>query len=207
MAVSADAKRLVREGVMTKTLAVVWVLGLAAPVLASSGGGEASNPFAGDIGNALWTVVIFVLVLVVLGKFAWGPILDALQKREQFIHDSLAEAKIAREAAEASMKEHEAKLAQAKAEATAIVDEGRRDAEAVRSRIEQEAKVEADKMLERAKREISLATESAVSEIYSLSGKLATDVAARVIGKELSGADHERLLNEAINDFKAVQRN
>ena len=148
-----------------------------------------------------------MLVLVVLGKFAWGPILDALQKREQFIHDSLAEAKSAREAAETSMKEHEAKLAQAKAEATAIVDEGRRDAEAVRSRIEQEAKAEADKMLERAKREISLATESAVGEIYSWSGTWATEVSSRGIGKELSGAYHERLLSEAINDFKAVQRN
>ncbi len=191
---------------MTKTLVTALVLGMTAPVLASGDGGG-SNPFAGDIGNALWTLIIFVLVLVVLGKFAWGPILDALQKREQFIHDSLSEAKSARESAEAAMSEHTAQLEKAKAEATAIVEEGRRDAEVVRAKIEQDAKAEADKLIERARREISLATEAAVGEIYSLSGKLATDVASRVIGKELTGADHERLLGEAINDFKAVQRN
>jgi len=190
-----------------RTMKRAWWLALVpalvTPVFASSEGG-AGNPFAGDIGNALWTVVIFVVVLIVLGKFAWGPILNALQKREQFIHDSLAQAKKDREAAEAALKEYEQKLHEAKAEATAIVEEGRRDADEVRRREEARAKEEAEAMLQRARREITVATETAVSELYSLSSRLATDVASRVIRKELTGSDHERLIAEAIDEFKSV---
>ena len=190
---------------MNRALWIGLVLGLATPVFASGDGGN--NPFAGDIGNALWTVIIFVLVLIVLGKFAWGPILDALQKREQFIHDSLAQAKKDREEAEASLKEYVQKLQQAKAEASALVEEGRRDAEVLGRKIGEDAKAEADRMVERARREITVATETAVSELYSLSSKLATDVASRVIQKELTGTDHERLIAEAIDEFKSVNQN
>ena len=117
--------------------------------------------FAGDLGNSLWTLLIFVLVLVILGKFAWGPILKTLQARESFIHEALAKAKADRDEAEARLKEYEERLATARAEATAIVEEGRRDAEVVKRKIEEDAKHEADKMIERAKREIQLATDAA----------------------------------------------
>ena len=110
-------------------------------------------------------------MLVVLGKFAWGPILKALQARESFIHDALAKAKRDRDEAEARLREYEERLATARAEATAIVDEGRRDAEVVKRKIEEAAKVEADKMIERARREIQLATVTATKELYDLSGQ------------------------------------
>src|SRR5690349_554526 len=131
---------------------------LAAPALAQEHGGEpaANNPFAGDIGNALWTLVIFGLVVVVLGKFAWGPLLKGLQAREEFIRELLEKARIERETAEIRLREYEERLASARAEATAIVEEGRRDADAVKRRIEEDAKREADKAIERAKREIQI---------------------------------------------------
>ncbi len=68
------------------------------------------SPFAGNVGNALWTLVIFVIVVVVLGKFAWGPVLSLLQQREEFIHRSLSDAKRDRDEAEARLKEYAAKL-------------------------------------------------------------------------------------------------
>ncbi|HEY3552366.1 MAG TPA: F0F1 ATP synthase subunit B, partial [Solirubrobacterales bacterium] len=153
----------------------------------------------GDIGNVFWTVLIFVLVLVVLGKFAWGPILSTLQTRESFIHEALAKAKHDRDEAEARLKQYEERLAGARGEATAIVEEGRRDAEVVKRKIEAAAKVEADKMIDRARREIQIATVTATRELYDLSARLATDMAARVIGRELSAKDHERLIAEAID--------
>ena len=107
---------------------------LALPAMAAEGGADPSI-FSGDLGNMIWTVVIFALVVVVLGKFAWGPILEGLQSREAFIRDSLSEAKADREAAEETLKSYEVKLAEARAEATAIVEEGRHDAEAVRQRV------------------------------------------------------------------------
>jgi F-type H+-transporting ATPase subunit b len=185
-----------------RALFALTLLAMAAPALAAEAE-ESPNVFSGDLGNAVWTILIFVLVLVILGKFAWGPILKTLQAREDFIHEALAKAKRDRDEAEARLKEYEEKLASARAEATAIVEEGRRDAEVVKRRIEEDAKREGDKMIERAKREIHLATVAATSDLYQLTAKLATDLAARVIGRELSPQDHERLISEAIAEIPA----
>lgn len=174
-----------------------------APVLASSGEGS-PNPFAGDVGAAIWTLLTFGLVLIVLGKFAWGPILSALQGREEFIRNSLEEAKKDREDAQTSLAEYKKQMADARAEAKAIVDEGRRDGEVVQGKIEEDAKSEAEKMLERAKREIGIATDTAVQELYALSGSLATQIAARIIDKELNPAEHERLIAESITELSKV---
>ena len=157
-----------------------------------------SNLFAGDLGNSIWTLVIFLLVVFVLGKFAWGPLLSTLQEREGFIRDSLASAKSDREEAEERLKEYTSKLVEARAEATAIVDEGRRDGDVVKVKIEADARDEASNMIERAKREIDVAKASAIRELYETSATLATDVASRVIKREVSASDHERLIKDAI---------
>jgi F-type H+-transporting ATPase subunit b len=186
-----------------KALIALAALALAAPALAAEAEHEAPSLFAGDLGNSFWTALIFVIVLVVLGKFAWGPILATLQSRESFIREALEKAKHEREAAEARLREYEARLAGARAEASAIVDEGRRDAEVVKRRIEEDAKRSADQMIERAKREIQIATDTATKELYQLSARLATEMAARVIGRELTMQDHERLLAEGIDGLGA----
>src|SRR6266550_5583148 len=99
---------------MKKTLTVAMLALAAIPLHAAE---EAPlSPFAGNVGNAVWTLLIFVVVVVVLGKFAWGPVLALLQQREQFIHKSLSDAKHDREQAEASLKEYMAKLQSAQAE-------------------------------------------------------------------------------------------
>jgi len=163
----------------------------------------ANNVFAGDVGNALWTVVIFVLVLVVLGKFAWGPLLAGLQAREAYIREALETARRDRQEAESRLREYEEKLAASRTEATAIIDEGRRDAEAVKRKIEEHAREESAKMIERARREIDAAATEATRQLYALSAHLATELAARIIGRELDAKDHERLIEESIADISA----
>lgn len=173
------------------------ILGAAAlPAWAAEEG--AGGPFAGNFGNALWTFLIFVLLLFVLGKYAWGPILSALQGREQFIHDSLAEAKKSRDDAAALLAEYEAKLAAARQEVEAILDEGRRDAAAVRLREEERAKQEAEKVLTRARREIEIAKDTAVKDLYQQAARLSTGIAQRILERELKPEDHTRLIDEAI---------
>ena len=135
---------------------------------------------------------------MVLGKFAWKPILKALQDRESFIHDSLAAAKRDREEAEARLKEYADKLVGARQEATAIVDEARRDAEAVKRKVIAEAQEEKAKELERAKREITIAKETAVKELYAQAAKLSTDLASKVLRREVNAQDHERLIRDSI---------
>jgi len=173
---------------------------------APEAGGGAISPFAGDVGTAIWTLVIFGLVLFVLGKFAWGPILKGLQSRESYIRGALEKARAEREQAEARLHEYEQKLNHAHAEAQAILDEGRRDAEATQRRILEEARHEAEKITARSRREIELATETALKELYATSARLATDIAARVIGRELSAADHQRLIAESIEELGKAGR-
>jgi F-type H+-transporting ATPase subunit b len=194
-------------------LAAFAALAAPAAALAATAAGPAeaapeagNNVFAGDVGYAIWTVLIFVLVLVVLGKYAWGPLLTGLQQREAFIREALETARRDREQAEQRLREYEEKLAASRAEATAIIEEGRRDAEAVKRRIEEQAKQESDKMIERARREIAAATAEAARQLYAQAARLATELAARVIGRELDPKDHERLIAESIEEI-AARRN
>jgi F-type H+-transporting ATPase subunit b len=176
------------------------------PVLGSEGA-EGPNLFTGDLGNILWTLITFACVLLVLGKFAWGPVLGALQKREDFIRDSLEQAKRDREEAGARLKEYSDKIAQAKAEATEVVEEGRRDGDVLKHKIEDDAKAEAGRMIERAKREIGIAKDTAIKELYDLSGDLAVNIASRIIRKELNPKEHERLIAESIEELGKVNGN
>ena len=170
------------------------------------GGGE-GGLFSGNIGNALWTLVIFAALLYVLGKFAWGPILEGLQGREQFIRESLQQAKTERDEAHALLEKYEAKLAEARGEVEEILDEARRDATAVRQREEQKAKEEAEKMLARAKREIDIATETAVKDLYARASRLSVDVARKILQRELQSEDHARLIDDAVRSFESRQAN
>lgn len=176
-------------------------LAAAATEPAHGGGGEVSL-FAGDVGNAVWTLVTFLLVVFVLGRYAWRPLLAALQQREQFIRDSLAQAQHDREAAQSHLAQVEERLARAREEASAIVEEGRRDAEVLKTRLESEARAEGDRLIARARREIELARSEAVRDLYERSAGLATEIAGRILRREVSAADHERLIAEAIEELE-----
>lgn len=194
-----------RPNRMTTALAALAAVLLAAPIRASEGGAS-GGPFEGDIGTALWTLIIFGLVVFVLGKFAWKPILHGLSSREAFIRTSLEQARKDRDEAEARHKEYAEKLLGARHEATAIIDEARRDAEAVRRKIEEEGRVEAAAALERAKREIGIAKETAVKDLFSLAAKLSTQIAGRVLEREINPQDHERLIRDSIAEIAGQKR-
>ncbi len=198
------------QGSKTMMQKVSWSLVLSMLVLtpavwaAEEGQG---NLFAGDIGNAVWTLVIFLLVVFILGKFAWGPLLSSLQQREEFIRRSLQEAKDDRESAEARLQEYEAKLAEAGTRAQEIVDQGKRNAETVRASIEEKARNESEKMVERAKREIELAKQSAIKDLYATSSDLATEIAARILQRELNAQDHEKLIADSLRELGDLEKN
>ncbi|QDV89443.1 ATP synthase subunit b [Phycisphaerae bacterium RAS2] len=194
------------------TRAVASVLGALTPALAwaSEAGGHgdsAPNLFSGDLGNSFWTLVIFVFVLVVLGKFAWGPILKMLQQREQFISNSLESAKRDRDDAKKMMADYSKKIEAAHQEASAIVDEARRDGEALRRKLHEDAEKEGREMLARAQRDIQIAKETAISELYSRTLDLAGDVAGKIIKQKVDGQGHKALLDESIAELSKAGRN
>jgi F-type H+-transporting ATPase subunit b len=156
------------------------------------------SPFAGDVGNAIWTLGIFLIVVFVLGKFAWGPVLALLQQREAFIHKSLADAKHDREEAEARLKEYTASIQGARAEAAAIVEEARRDSERLRQDLRQRAKSEADTIIQNAERQIQLETARAVQQIRAEAVDLSVQIASKIIQRNLSKEDNERLIQDTL---------
>jgi F-type H+-transporting ATPase subunit b len=182
------------------SIGIVSILALAPAVWAAEAAhGEGKiSPFAGNLGNAIWTLLIFGLVLFVLGKFAWGPILTGLQRRERFIRESLETAKRDREAAEARLREYEQKLAAAREEASRLVEEGRRDAEVTRRKIEEDARASGDAMIERAKREIGVARDTALRDLYETSAELATSMAGTILKRQITPEDHSRMIQDAL---------
>ncbi|HVP09595.1 MAG TPA: F0F1 ATP synthase subunit B [Phycisphaerae bacterium] len=179
------------------------VLCATAPAVLASSEGENAEPslFAGDFGNAFWTLLIFLLLLAVLAKWVWPSVLQGLQRREKFIRDSLTSAKSERQEAQRLLTEYKETLKRAQLEATRIVDEGRRDAEAVKKNILAETKVEGDAMISRARREIELARDDAVRQLHDQTVLLATTIAGKIVRKELTPGDHKKLLDEALADM------
>ncbi len=147
-------------------------------------------------------MITFFAVVFVLGKFAWKPILSALQQREQFIRDSLDQAKKDREQAEARLKEYGEKLDRARTDATGIVEEGRRDAEEVRRKILADAKRESDAVAARAKKEIEIARDDAIKQLHDQTILLATSVAGKMVRRDLGEGDHRELLDEALSEMQ-----
>lgn len=170
------------------------------PALAAEGGDQ--SIFNSDIGNFLITTLTFVIVILVLGRFAWRPLLNVLQERERTIRESLESAKREREDAERLLAEYKAQLDKAREEASAIVDEGRRDAETVRQRIHDEARQESAEMIERARREIRLATDTAVKQLYDQTAELAVGLAGSILRKEISPEQHRSLVSESLEEMK-----
>ena len=165
----------------------------------------ALSPFAGNLGNALWTLVIFAIVVFVLGKFAWGPILALLQQREAFIHRSLSDAKRDRDEAEARLKDYAAKLQSAQAEAMTIVDQARRDAERLREELRQRAKTEADTLVANAQRQIQLETTRALQQIRHEAVDLSVAIASKLLQRNISKEDNERLIDEALRQIDVTR--
>lgn len=159
-----------------------------------------------DPGTAIWAIIVFVALLLVLRGSAWNPILRGLQDREAFIEKSINDAKTEREEAKKLLADYQAQLDKAREEATAIVEEGRRDADGVRQRMLEDARKEAEELSARARREIRLATDGAIKELYDRTANLAVDVAGQIIRKELSPDDHRQLVDEALQKMDSSQQ-
>lgn len=153
-----------------------------------------------------WTVVTFGIVLAVLWKFAWGPLLGSLEQREKKIRDAIEEAKKAQEAAEKLKVDLEERLEKARAEAEAIIKEGREDALRVKQKYEKEQRDEGEALKQRALTEIDLAKGKALEEIRQEAKSLAIEIAARVLEREVKEQDHERLVQEALEGYDRAVR-
>ena len=152
-------------------------------------------------GTMVWTWAIFLLLFLVLWKFAWGPISKSLHEREQRIRGDVGRAEAALAAAEAKAQEYQQKLSDIRGEAQALIAEGKADAEKLRAKIEADARAEAKRLIEEARREVGLAKDAALAELREAAADMAMTMAAKAAGKILTPADEKRLRQEALAEL------
>jgi F-type H+-transporting ATPase subunit b len=184
-----------------RLITVVLIVFAALPAYAAEET-EGLSPFAGNVGNAVWTLTIFVIVVAVLGRFAWGPILKLLQDREEFIHRAVADAKRDREEAEVRLKEYTDKLQAARNEAAAMLQDARQDAERLREEMRQKARTESDTIIRNAERQIQLETARALQQIRHEAADLSVMIASKLLQRNLSKEDNERLIEDALKQVE-----
>lgn len=162
---------------------------------------QPANPMDFPVDLALFTLVVFVGLLFLLGRFAWKPLLAALDRRERAIADNIENARRSSEQAQQALRDYEQRLADVTREANDILAAARKDSEAARERILAEASAEARRVSERAMADIQAAREAAVRELAQRSAESAVDLAGRIVGRSLNTADHQRLIEESIDGF------
>ena len=160
-----------------------------------------THPLSVDPDLAIFTAIIFFLLLAILGKFAWGPIRQALDDREVYVATQLDEAKQRHEDAKRLLKEHEQKLAGATDEVRALLDQARKDADMQKQAILNEAQKAATAEKNRALREINAAKNEALQDLADKSVGTAVDLAGRIVGRQLDNKDHGNLIEDALKQF------
>jgi F-type H+-transporting ATPase subunit b len=159
---------------------------------------HASGPLTVDGGLMLWTVFVFLLLLVILKRFAWPAILGAVEAREQALERQLAEAARDREQAAALLAEHQRLVAEAKTQAHGVLVEARGVAEKERARAMEKTKQEQEELLARARREIGAERDRAVADLRREAVDLSLAAASKLIEKRLDGDTDRKLVQEFI---------
>lgn len=155
-----------------------------------------------DPGLFVWTILTFLILVALLAKFAWRPLLLALEVRQKTIEGALEDARKAREDLERVQQEGAKLLNDARREADAIVTRARADADRFRDEMKQQANVQAAGIVERAEREIQRETARAVTQLRQEAVELSFSIASKVLRRTVTPADHERLIDEVVNSLE-----
>jgi F-type H+-transporting ATPase subunit b len=158
--------------------------------------------FGFTIDLAVWTLVVFLVLLVVLGRFAWPKILQGLEQRERSLAQAAEDARQAREEAQKLRGQLQQDMAQAREDARATIEDAKRRAQENADTLVAKAKTEIQTERERQRREIEVAHDQALKDIWTRLADLATVVAGKAINRELSGDDHRRLVDQAVTEVR-----
>lgn len=156
-----------------------------------------------SIGLVFWTTLAFLLLLFVLSKYAWRPILNAVKERELNIEVALQQAEKARDEMAKLTSDNEKLLAAAKEERVQILKEAKLISEKIVEEAREKAKGESYKYLAEAKAEINTQKMAAITEVKNQVGLLAIELSEKILKRELAGKDsQEKFAAELINDIK-----
>ncbi|MEQ8846352.1 F0F1 ATP synthase subunit B [Botrimarina sp.] len=174
-------------------------MALAAPSASAAEG--APDPLATDPDLALWTLGVFVLMLAILTKVAWKPIMEGLRAREEGIQGNLRAAEEKHEEAKALLAKHQAELAATADKVRGLLEEARRDADATLAEAKKDAKHEFELERERAMRDIDHAKDAAIRTLAERTAGLAIDLAGKVVKQDITAERQSEIVREALGRF------
>ena len=158
-----------------------------------------------DPGLFVWTILTFLLLLFVLAKFAWKPLLKMLNDREELIRSSLKDAEKAKEKLERLNAEGEAIINRARSGAQSILSEGKTAAAKLKDETLDVAKEQAKKIASEAEKQINIEKEKAIAEIKSEVVNLSMSIAEKLINKNISPEDNKALIDESLSNIKEYE--
>lgn len=156
-----------------------------------------------SFGTVIWTTIAFLLVLFLLGKFAWPSILNSIKEREDNIDHALKSAEKAREEMKAMQADNEKLLAEARLEREEMMKSAREAKENILNDAKEQSRKEADKIISAAKESIKSEKSAAIAELRNTVAELSVDIARKIIKNELSDKEkQEELIKEALENSK-----
>jgi F-type H+-transporting ATPase subunit b len=158
-----------------------------------------------DPGLMLWTILTFIVLLLILWKAAWRPIVDALDARAEKVRFEIDNAERTRQEAEKLLAQHKVMMDNARNETAQIIAKGREEAEKMKNDILEKANADSRAVADRAKKEIDLAKDKALAEIKTEVVLLSTEIASKIISKNIKPEDQKALVEEALNKMGTVQ--
>jgi F-type H+-transporting ATPase subunit b len=154
-----------------------------------------------ELGTIIWTLLTFGVLLVLLKKLAWGPLLALLDEREKTVRDSLEAAERARAEADETLRKNQEILAGARRETAALLEQGRRESETMRAEILAQARQEALDLVEQGKRQVQFEQKQAIDSLRLQVADLAIGAAERLIRAELDDARHRELVADYVKSL------
>jgi F-type H+-transporting ATPase subunit b len=153
-----------------------------------------------NTGDIIFQLVMFIILLALLKKFAWGPLMGIMHERENHIANEIEAAEKSRQEANKNLEEQRQLLTEARQEAQGLIENSKKHGEEQRQEIIAAARAEAERLKESAKREIETQKEQAVTALREQVASLSVLVASKVIEKELSVEDQQKLINDYIQE-------
>lgn len=190
-------------------LALSAILMIALPAFGADapaeGGGEVGlfeTPNGKTIATTLVTIIVFLLLLAVLAKFAWGPIVAGLEGRENKIRADIEAAEKARADAETARAEYERQIADAEKRVSDLIAQANADGQQLATRLRSDAQADAEEIRDRAKRDIEQSRRDAVADVRREAAVMATAIAEKILQREVSAEDQKQLIQASLDEFE-----
>ena len=162
---------------------------------------EGINLIEVNPGLIIWVAVTFIILVIVLKKIAWKPILTALDQRESVIKESLEKAEKAKEEAQKVLEENKANLAKAEEESKKIIEQSRTYAEKLKDQMLQESKLQAQKIISDAAEEIERKKESAFNELKNQIAEIAVQASEKILKENINKEINKKMVNDYISEI------